>query len=159
MAKLVDVTLHNWNDLVGLFHDESDRGAAIVAASFVENYLGAYLRALSKNQKSADRLFDNNGPLATFSQRILFADAYGLLPPRHCSDLDIVRKVRNHFAHHPLDATFETESIKKLCASLSEQPSKDAVTEHRSRSAFLFSCGAFAIFVFNQIELKETKAP
>ena len=69
----------DWNDMVGDFHGESDRGAAVLAAGFVDFYLTGYMRSLVSvaDTKFVETLFDAFGPLSSFSQRIAVAYAFG----------------------------------------------------------------------------------
>ena len=145
MAKPQDMHFFAWNDMVGSFHNESDRGAAVLAGGFVDNYLGVYLRSLVVDAKIADDLFQSLGPLSSFSQRIALARAFGLISKVAYEDLTLIRKIRNQFAHHPLDATFASPEISKLAAKLSEYNTSaeaaDSDLGKQARYAYLFSCG------------------
>jgi DNA-binding MltR family transcriptional regulator len=103
-----------------LFQEESDRGAAVLAGSYAENVLGLYLQTfmVDRSAKLVDRMFGSNGSLSTFSQRIDFAQAFGHLTAEDCADLHLVRKIRNHFAHHPKEASFSKAPVKDMCALL-----------------------------------------
>ncbi|MGH8510875.1 MAG: hypothetical protein ACREU8_05700 [Gammaproteobacteria bacterium] len=57
--------------------------------------------------KVADDLFGAMGPLASFRQRIAVAYAFGFLSKEDYDNLNLVRRIRNHFAHHPLEASFD----------------------------------------------------
>ena len=80
----VDVTITDYSQMVRLFHGESDRGAAVLAGSYVENFLGIYLRSRMTDKSLSDKIFSADGSLATFSQRIDFAQAFGFLPAGVC---------------------------------------------------------------------------
>lgn len=97
MTNLHELDSSKWNETATAFHDESDRGAALLAGSFVENHLGSFLKSKMKNKDKADVLFQGAGALATFSQRISMAYAFGFLPEAERNDLEIIRRVRNHF--------------------------------------------------------------
>jgi DNA-binding MltR family transcriptional regulator len=149
MAKLKELSLEEWNKMVETFHEESDRGAAILAGSFVEHAVGQYLKSRIRDKKVADELFNAMGPLSSFSQRIAIAYAFDLISLVQHKDIEIIRKVRNHFAHHPLDTTFSTNDIKQLCVELSmfnattqEQNPKPG---ERYRIAYLLSCGVLCV--------------
>jgi hypothetical protein len=45
------------------------------------------------------------GPLSSLSQRIAVAYAFSFIPEQQYLDLELIRKARNYFAHHPMDAT------------------------------------------------------
>lgn len=143
MALPKDLDINQLNDMVGAFHKESDRGAAILAGSFLEHYLGQFLRSKAVDEEVADKLFGSMGPLATFSQRIAIAYAFGFIDKQQCSDLELIRKIRNYFAHHPIEGTFEAPEVKGKVLSLSTyggSPS-DYRAAH-ARQVYVFACSA-----------------
>jgi DNA-binding MltR family transcriptional regulator len=85
------------------------------------------------------------GPLSSFSQRIAIAYAFGLIPKQRYRDFELIRKIRNHFAHHPMDTTFATAEVQKLAAGLSMMDTaseqKESRPGYRARIAYLLTCG------------------
>lgn len=144
MVKPYELHLFDWNRMIDSFHTESDRGAAVLVGGFVENYLGVYLRSLVVDAKVADGLFQAVGPLSSFSQRIAVARAFGLISKNDYNDLTLIRKIRNYFAHHPLEASFSTPPIAQFAAHLSEQ--QTALGSHpnsaaeQNKLAYLYTC-------------------
>jgi hypothetical protein len=64
-------------------------------------------------------LLSNNGPIGTFSARIKIASALAWINSDVEHDLDVVRKVRNDFAHSfDHDLSFDTQSIADKCRNL-----------------------------------------
>lgn len=125
MDFLKSVQLH-W-DTVADISDQSDRGAAIIAAAYLEDRLeNIILQKLSatglalgpKGDSVQKRLVGGNGPLATFSAKIDFAAAIGFLGPVSYRDAHLIRKIRNDFAHISTPATFEDEPMVCRCAEL-----------------------------------------
>ena len=146
MAKPKALGLGDWNEMVGYFHDESDRGAAILAGSFAEHALGTFLHYRVVDKRIAERLFGPVGPLSSFSQRIAVAYAFGLIAKQQYTDFEAVRQVRNHFAHHPLDATFATAEVQKHVSATSIYKDNEAMESHQAvptkyRIAYLLTCG------------------
>jgi DNA-binding MltR family transcriptional regulator len=80
---------------------ESDRGCALVAAAYLENEINELLGGFFVEQGARARaaLFDFNGPVGTFSSKIKMSAALGLIPEEIHSSLDLIRKIRNEFAH------------------------------------------------------------
>ena len=155
MAKPRELSLGDWNEIVDAFHAESDRGAAVLAGSFAENTLGHYLRACMRDPKVADELFAPMGPLSSLSQRIAVAYAFGLISAAHYRDFQAIRRIRNHFAHHPFDATFGSTEIAKAAADLSMMD--HAAAQHsqgrkRTRIAYLLTCGFVCAQLLNSLE-------
>jgi len=58
-----------------------------------------------------DDLFHGFGPLATFAQRISIAYALGAIDKGTMDELRALKEIRNHFAHHPMDAKFENPTL------------------------------------------------
>ena len=97
----------------GEFSKETDRGCALMAASFLDFELEKLLRnKLAGSKKHLDALFEVNGPLGTFSSRIRLSYSVGLIPKDAMNDLEIIRKIRNDFGHKYEPISFETKSIK-----------------------------------------------
>jgi hypothetical protein len=80
----------------------SDRVAAVCCLAFLDDSLGAALAArfVRLGREWEDRIFGGaNGPLSTFSAKIRLGYALAILGPATYKDLDIMRSVRNDFAH------------------------------------------------------------
>lgn len=151
--------------MIDSFHNESDRGAAVLVGGFVENYLGVYLRSLVVDTKVADDLFQAVGPLSSFSQRIAVARAFGFITRTDYDDLNLIRRIRNHFAHHPLEANFSAQPVAQLVTGLSEQPSAEEIEAksvgERNKSAYLqssaFVCGRLHLRMQKKANVAEAK--
>jgi DNA-binding MltR family transcriptional regulator len=111
--KPLDVNLGQYNDVVELYHNESDRAAAILAGSFVEHHLAVLLKAFLIEDSEVDDLFHGFGPLSTFAQRISMAAAIGIIDKENRDELRAIKEIRNHFAHHPLQASFADQLLDK----------------------------------------------
>ena len=146
----LDVTINDYEDMVELFRSESDRGAAVLAGSYVENFLGIYLKSRMADQSLSTKIFSPNGPLATFAQRIDFAQAFGFLSEVLCEELHLIRKIRNHFAHHPKSASFAASPAREWVASLRSStevsfPDERKFKVDEPKVAFLISAGMFVV--------------
>ena len=79
---------------------ETPRGAALVSATMIDDLLGRCIRAFLVDDRDGHSLVDGfNAPLGSFSARIVAAHALGLLSDVECAECQIIRKVRNAFAH------------------------------------------------------------
>lgn len=104
-----------------LYRSNSDRAVVVLLGSFVETRLERLLASkMRKNMNSAERkrVFDYEGPLGTFSAKTAMAYALSIIGPQTRSDLDLVRILRNEFAHSRIPLTFRTAEIKEACAHL-----------------------------------------
>ena len=101
------------------FNNESDRGAALAAAAFVDERLYEVLEAFFVDQPaSRELLCGANAPLATFSARISACYALGLLQGNEYREINIIRKVRNEFGHTWENISFETGRVADLSRQL-----------------------------------------
>ncbi|MFD1711138.1 hypothetical protein FVQ98_13680 [Ottowia sp. GY511] len=162
MAKPHDLHLFDWNKMIDSFHKESDRGAAVLVGGFVENYLGVYLQSLVVDLKVAEDLFQAVGPLSSFNQRIAVARAFGFISKGDYDDLNLIRRIRNHFAHHPLEASFSASPVAQLATRLSEQKTASEShlnsLEERNKLAYLYSCAQLCGRLHLRMEKREKAA-
>jgi len=101
------------------FKGATDRATAIVAGAFLDDALGSLLQSFMViDAGSDDALFANNGPLSTFSAKILLAFRLGIISARERSDLEVVRKIRNRFAHEVSLNSFTDQSTRDLCRNM-----------------------------------------
>lgn len=125
LAKMADETFEFRHTL----NHESDRGCALMAASYLDEQLKLLLEEnLVENKKIADGLFDFNGAIGTFSSRIDMSYMMGLLPESVRKDLHLIRKIRNEFAHNPQPMDFDTQKLNDLCMNLVHDGFLDKVT-------------------------------
>jgi mannitol operon repressor len=97
---------------------ETDRGVALVATSFLDKLLKDVLAAFLIENASAKALLSGfNAPFGSFSTRIAGCLAMGLITDREAEQCDILRKVRNRFAHE-VEVNFNADSVKGLCNNL-----------------------------------------
>jgi len=92
---------------------ESDRGAVLSIAAALEDRLKEIILHFLKNVTSSEALFESyNAPIGTFSSKILFAHALGLISDNEYKELETLRKMRNEFAHTWENITLESTKIK-----------------------------------------------
>lgn len=111
--------LEPYNRVVRMYHKDSDRAAGVLAASYLDDYLKRRLEQTLVDHKECRSLFKGMNPLSSFKARTEIAFAVGLLSESIHDDLNLIREVRNKFAHHPDEISFETKEIKDLCDRLS----------------------------------------
>ena len=99
--------------------EKNDRGAAILAATNVENALQyALRRRLVVKEAQYESLFGLNSPLGTFDNKIRVAFAVKIFGEQTERNLELIRVIRNTFAHAHIPITFETEQVKDVCKFL-----------------------------------------
>ncbi len=101
------------------FQKETDRGAAVLGAAYVDQALEHLLRKrLLGGKKLKDELLSTDKPLGSFSARIKVAFAVGALNKTAYHDLEIIRRIRNEFAHQTMGFSFQNPGIASRCQQL-----------------------------------------
>jgi hypothetical protein len=99
--------------------EDNDRGAAVLAATLVENALAfALSRRDSRIAQRYSQLFQYNGLLSTFDARIKFAESMNIFGPLTNHNLDLIQHIRNVFAHASVPVKFSTPEINDACLAL-----------------------------------------
>lgn len=103
------------------FKTESDRAAVILGTAQLDILLYQLLGGfLLPNPGSRDELLDGDSPLSTFSSRISMCYRLGLIDAEFSKALNLIRKIRNSFAHEVSGVTFETgghrDRVRELVA-------------------------------------------
>lgn len=130
--KPVKTNLDIHNRVVKEFENESDRGAAVLAGSLAENYLAKYMKSYMVDDPKIDCMFEGFGPFADFNKRIECAYSFKLIPKEQKVALDSIKKIRNHFAHKPFEASFDKAPISDWCKSI---PTKNLLPESGETSS------------------------
>ena len=122
---------------------ETDRGCALFAASYLDQALSDLLFLNLVENKHIDKdLFEGTSPLATFSSRITMAFYIGKLSPQMRRELNLIRKIRNEFAHSAENISFESDAIANRCRELQYSYHEP---DQRPRGHFTASvCGVLA---------------
>jgi DNA-binding MltR family transcriptional regulator len=90
-----------------------------VCCRFLDSALRALLTvALVQDAKVGNDLFNGTAPLSTFSSRIKLTFYLGKISKECRSDLDVIRGIRNEFAHHATKVSFDDQSIADRCRNL-----------------------------------------
>jgi DNA-binding MltR family transcriptional regulator len=100
------------HDFLAAFNAESDRGAALVAASMLDERLQEILSTFFvKSHEASDLLAGFNAPLGTFSSRASAAFALGLVQKNEFKEITLIRKIRNEFGHGWEPMSFSSDRI------------------------------------------------
>ncbi|GEM_PF-3151449 len=95
-----------------------DRTVAIITATVLEQSLEvgiiSKLRPLNATDERAV-FFGESAPLNSLSQKITMGYALGLFGAQARSDMNIIRSVRNTFAHSRLTLTFKEPEVVEAC--------------------------------------------
>lgn len=104
-----------------LYFAGSDRATAVMFGSMVEVNLERLIATKLRddlNSKDKKLLFEFEGCFGTFSAKTVGAYALGLIGPVIRFDLDLIRLLRNEFAHSRVHFNFNTPQVKAVCDKL-----------------------------------------
>ena len=127
-------------EFLSSFNKESDRGAVLIAASILDEWIVEIIESyLIKDKASKELLYGFNAPLGTFSSRIKAAYSMGLIEKKEYEEINIIRKIRNEFGHNWQGVDFNSEKIVKECNKLDWLGPNDDSIERTTRSTFNFT--------------------
>lgn len=141
--------------LYDIFNEEkSDLAVVLISTSFIEAWLTVILRvhlisSKKLEEKEINELFDKNyGLLNTLSNKTKLAYFLSLIDGKIFNNLEMIRKIRNKFAHTRLDIRFSDETIRLLCERLN-YISMTAISNNESIPTIEFLKTARGKFVIN----------
>ena len=102
--------------IIGDLAKETDRGAVLVAAAYLDDAIEVLLRArLLPEKKVLDQLLGDRVPTRAKDN---LAYALGLVGQEVRQDLKLIREIRNEFAHSHRHVSFSQAEIKNKCYKL-----------------------------------------
>jgi hypothetical protein len=105
------------NELYGT----SDRVTAVMLGASVETALEKLLASRMRDDLNSDersKLFGFDGAVGTFSAKIIIAYAAKIIGPITYSDLNLIKLLRNEFAHSRIPFDFQTPQVVAVCNEL-----------------------------------------
>ena len=118
--SLFVVRRDDWSEFASQLSKETDRGAALVGAAFLDHLLGALIEEFLIDDKAIRKkiLKGPLAPLGGFYSRIIASYSLGLISEEEYNDLDIIRNLRNDFAHKIQSLSFSSAAVKKKLKDL-----------------------------------------
>lgn len=130
-----------------LLEKESNRGVALISVAILDDLIEKLFRSqLLRDEKYKktliDKIFKVQGPLSSFWSKTLLARALGLITSDDFNDLELIRKIRNEFAHSFEDTNFDSQKIRQFVSELtSNLDSKKSIIDFsafENRLKFIF---------------------
>lgn len=113
-------SLASLNKFLSLVGKQDESSAVLALATFIEDTLARLLLAYFRNCKATKELVEGfNAPLGTLSTRTKAAYAFGLLTKEQYQDIEILRKVRNQFAHNWEGVSLSRNDLQSMIGQLS----------------------------------------
>jgi hypothetical protein len=104
-----------------LSYGTSDRAMAVLMAATLEDTLRDWILSHLRQDLDPDdlnRLFGAEGALGTFSSKTMVAYALTIIGPVTQHDLNLIRNVRNQFAHSRRPLKFGIKEVADVCDHL-----------------------------------------
>ena len=117
--------------------EESDRGAVLVGVAYLDDLLLRLFKRMLLDKTLSEELFGGSGPLSNLSGRIKVAYCLGWIGPATFRDLDLLRRIRNDFAHLHKPITFTDPSVQSRCRDLEMPKGFLSARFPRARDQFL----------------------
>jgi len=117
---------------IAAYRGMNDRASVIVGVSTLEVVLEKLISALVLQDNSAT-LFESGGPCSTLSNKVSIAFSLGLIHRDERSDLNVLRWIRNKFAHdadHRMTLQDQQHSSRIDNLKLRDSFSRDELDEH-----------------------------
>ena len=137
-----------------LLAEESDRGAAVVGAAYVDEQLKALLQAKMVDDKAFNKIVGKR-PSSAFCANLAFA--MGWIGVRTNYDLEQVRNIRNEFAHLHSPLNFSSPTIRKRCSAL-EMPKSLPADLVTPKDQYCFTVSILGL-QFDQAAKQAKRAP
>jgi hypothetical protein len=147
-----------------MIHDESDRGAILMSATNVEDMLEykilQRLPTLLEDETARKSMFDQDGPLSTFSRKIVMAYAMGIIDKPYRKLIDLVRDIRNTAAHSRLPISVQVPPIKVAIEMLVADSIEGLQTDNPRAllGAYAIKCATLAHYIVNGEKIEGMEA-
>jgi hypothetical protein len=159
----IPITISDLLKATSSFTKQTDRGTALVVAAWVDDaMLTALIVIFHRDEKLAKRLLQIDGPLGSFAARISVAYLLDVITPSLFHDLEVIRAIRNKFAHVRESLRFTSQPIKDRCKSLAGAMYYEIGTGEKIRSPrerFLISSFLATHYLLSYSKLKKPPKP
>jgi hypothetical protein len=146
-----------------------DYEAAMLSANLLEYMLKQAITTkfilLGKDHLESIFSDGGNGPLSTFSAKIKLAYALGIVSAETRVQIERIREVRNHFAHHKDKVSFKHPSVISVCSlfkknkHLTNEQSIIFLKKYTSKVMYVQTCFFVSLSLKNYISRLGTIDP
>ncbi len=130
------------------------RGIVLVWSSIIDDMLYKMLSAhfIELNKDLTDRTFGPNGPAGSFSNRTRLCFALGLIKKDEMKVIDMVRDIRNDFAHE-ISIDLNNAPLADKCRKLGHLFDHHQSKTYDPRLSFAGACGSLLGLLSNRLAL------
>ena len=144
-----EVELDNLNRFMRLIGEQDERAMVLSLATFIEDTLGRLLLAYFRDCKATRELVEGfSAPLGTLGSRIKAVYAVGLVTEDQFRDMEILRKIRNQFAHNWEGVSLQRNDIAAMVGQLSGYSFHGTPVTHTGKERLLATLTACCIEIY-----------
>jgi hypothetical protein len=154
------------NELKARLSKESDRGAILILAAYIEEIIGLIVSDACVSNAAASALLKHGQPAGTFDSRVMLVEALGLVHVTEAKSLRYIQKIRNKAAHFDrtgrgFDVLFDSASTADQVVALAEllgytTPKREPAV---LREVFIDICTNLAFALVARVTLVERAHP
>jgi len=131
---------------LGQLAHESERAAVVMGGALVDESLEAALvKLLLPSKSKRDELFDPDQPIGSFRAKTRLAHRLGLVDDKFCSALDMLRRIRNDFAHSSESKTLNDAEHSDRVRQLKSYADRTPIWETLVKAASTFVSSAVLV--------------
>lgn len=159
LRNLKAFTKRRWDDpeasraAANSLRSESDRGAIILSATTLEDMLEHkiihFMPNLAEDETARKDVFERDGPISSFSRKLLIAYALGIVDKPYRNKIDLIREIRNACAHSRNPVSFDTPELREACKVVIGDMVDDLPDDNPAslRKAFIFTVDLISYYV------------
>ena len=141
--------LDSLNRFIRIIGKQDERAMVLALAAFIEDTLGRLLLVYFRPCKATRDLVEGfNAPLGTLSSRIKAAYSFGLVTEQQFKDMEILRKIRNQFAHSWEGVSLDKNDLAAMVGQLSGYTFSDEKSKSSGKERLLESLSSCCIELF-----------
>ncbi len=142
--------LKEFMNLLNVAKTESDRGMVLINTSLLDDLLQRSLESFLVGHPDVTKLTSGfNAPLGSFSARILASFAVGIINELAYQDLNLLRKIRNDFAHK-VEMSFTDPGVVSRCNQLTGSAQDYGDVQVDARGRFATAAAALILSLVNR---------
>ena len=115
---------------------EDDLPCVLIGTSGIDERLETILRKYLREDKTANRLFKDTGPLGSFRGKADFCYLLNIVDNRMHHTLLLLVEIRDLFTNSMFEMSFESKQIEKRCAELRAMWSNLATFDKNAKSTY-----------------------
>lgn len=138
--NLREEDINSISEFLEYFQKETDRGAALIGAAMIDTRLERILDMCLLDNKSKKGIFEGpNAVLGNFHSKIIMCHLLGFITDKEANEIQIIRRIRNEFAHQLDNISFFSQPVTDYCLQLNADTPGELKKENKYRSIFINS--------------------